>query len=161
MNRHYDSDYYRHLVKKLRETFSDTSITTDIIAGFPGETEEEFEDTLNFVKEICFDKVHVFPYSIREGTKAAKMQGHLQNATKSERANRLSALCEKIRSECFSHIRGMTVSVLFEAPKDGFNCGYTKNYTPVKVKSDTNLSGEIRNVLITETYNDFCIGELI
>lgn len=161
MNRHYDSDYYRHLVKKLRQSFSDTSITTDIIAGFPGETDEEFEDTINFVKEIRFDKVHVFPYSIREGTKAAKMQGHLQNAVKSARANELSALCEEIRSEQFSKMKGKTVSVLFEIPKDGFNCGYTKNYTPVKVKSEEVLSGEIRSVLITETHNDFCIGELL
>ncbi len=161
MNRHYDSDYYRHLVKKLRQSFSDTSITTDIIAGFSGETDEEFEDTINFVKEIRFDKVHVFPYSIREGTKAAKMQGHLQNAVKSARANELSALCEEIRSEQFSKMKGKTVSVLFEIPKDGFNCGYTKNYTPVKVKSEEVLSGEIRSVLITETHNDFCIGELL
>lgn len=161
MNRHYDSDYYRHLVKKLRQAFGDTSITTDIIAGFPGETDEEFEDTINFVKEISFDKVHVFPYSIREGTKAAKMQGHLQNAVKSARANELSALCEEIRSERFSMMQGKTVSVLFEIPKDGFNCGYTKNYTPVKVKSEEVLSGEIRSVLITETHDDFCIGELL
>ena len=160
MNRHYDSDYYRHLVRKLREAFPDTSITTDIIAGFPGETNEEFEDTMNFVKEICFDKVHVFPYSIREGTKAAKMHGHLQNSVKSERANRLSALCEEIRGEKFTLMKNKTVSVLFEVPKDGYNCGYTKNYTPVKVKSDDNLSGEIRSVSITETHDDFCIGEL-
>ncbi len=161
MNRHYDSAYYRHLVKKLREAFDDTSITTDIIAGFPGETEEEFDTTIDFVKKIRFDKVHVFPYSIREGTKAAKMTGHLQNAVKSERANRLSAICEEIRSENFGTIKNKEVSVLFEMPKDGYNCGYTKNYTPVKVKTDENLSGEIRNVLITETLDDFCIGELI
>ena len=161
MNRHYDSAYYRHLVKKLRDSFADTSITTDIIAGFPGETEEEFEETINFVKEISFDKVHVFPYSIREGTKAAKMQGHLQNAIKSERANRLSAVCEDIRSKQFKLMAGKTVSVLFEMPKDGYACGYTKNYTPVRVKTEENLSGKIRDVLITETFNDFCIGEII
>ena len=161
MNRHYDSDYYRHLVRKLRESFPDTSITTDIIAGFPGETEEEFEDTINFVKEISFDKVHVFPYSIREGTKAAKMQGHLLNAVKSERANKLSSLCESIRKERFALTKDKTVSVLFEMPKDGYNCGYTRNYTPVKVKSEADLSGEIRNVLITEANDDFCIGELV
>lgn len=161
MNRHYDSAYYRHLVKKLRDSFNDTSITTDIIAGFPGETDEEFEDTLNFVKEICFDKVHVFPYSLREGTKAAKMHGHLQNAIKNERANRLSTVCEEIRSINFASMKNKTVSVLFEMPKDGYSCGYTKNYTPIKVKSEENLSGEIRNVLITETHDDFCIGEII
>ena len=123
--------------------------------------EEEFEETINFVKEISFDKVHVFPYSIREGTKAAKMQGHLQNAIKSERANRLSAVCEDIRSKQFKLMAGKTVSVLFEMPKDGYACGYTKNYTPVRVKTEENLSGKIRDVLITETFNDFCIGEII
>lgn len=161
MNRHYNTEEYRHLVKKLREAFSDTSITTDIIAGFPGETEDEFNDTIKFVKEICFDKVHVFPYSIREGTKAAKMQGHLLNSVKSERANRLSAVCEGIRRERFALTKDKTVSVLFEMPKDGYNCGYTRNYTPVKVKSEADLSGKIRNVLITEANDDFCIGELL
>ncbi len=161
MNRHYDSDYYRHLVKKLRDSFEDTSITTDIIAGFPGETEEEFNETINFVKEMRFDKVHVFPYSIREGTKAAKMQGHLKNSVKSERANTLSSICEEIRSKNFASMKNKTVSVLFEMPKDGYNCGYTKNYTPVKVKTEEILSGEIKNVLITETHDDFCIGEII
>lgn len=161
MNRHYDTAYYRHLTEKLRSVFEDTSITTDIIAGFPGETDKEFEDTINFVKEICFDKVHVFPYSIREGTKAAKMQGHLQNSIKSKRAAILSEICEEIRKNNFSKNKGKTVSVLFEVPKKGYQCGYTANYTPIKVQTDENLTGEIRNVLITQTEDDSCIGTLM
>lgn len=161
MNRHYNSAEYKALTEKLRSAFNDTSITTDIITGFPGETENEFETTVRFVREIRFDKVHVFPYSIRVGTKAAKMQGQLQNAVKSKRANELSAICEQIRNDIFKQTKGKTVSVLFEAPKEGFQCGYTRNYTPIKVKTDDALTGKIRNVVITETHEDFCIGELI
>lgn len=161
MNRHYNSAEYKSLTQKLRASFTDASITTDIITGFPGESEEEFSTTVEFAKEIGFDKVHVFPYSIREGTKAAKMQGQLQNSIKSKRANELSAICEQIRNDRFKKLNRRTASVLFEAPKDGYQCGYTKNYTPIRVKTDELLTGKIRNVVITETHDDFCIGELI
>lgn len=161
MNRHYDSSEYAELVKKLRNTFEDTSITTDIITGFPGETEDEFKQTVEFVKKIRFEKVHVFPYSIREGTKAAKMEGQILNSIKSERAAELSAVCEEIRAEAFGNIKGKVYSVLFEAPKNGYQCGYTKNYTPVAVKCDECLTGLIRDVKITEVADENCIGELI
>ena len=161
MNRHYDSAEYKALTEKLRSAFSDTSITTDIITGFPGETEEEFATTVEFAKNIRFEKVHVFPYSIREGTRAAKMDGHLPNAVKSQRANTLSGVCEEIRKEIFKENTGKKFSVLFETPKNGWFNGYTKNYTPVKVKSTEDLSGQIRNVIIIDTDGDFCIGELI
>ena len=161
MNRHYNSTEYKALADKLRSSFEDTSITTDIITGFPGETDEEFDNTVNFAKSIRFEKVHVFPYSIREGTKAAKMDGHLPNAVKSKRANILSSVCEKIRKEAFADNNGKTFSVLFETPKNGWQHGYTRNYTPVKVKTDTDLSGQIRDVIITDTDNDCCIGKLV
>ena len=161
MNRHYDSAEYKALTQKLRSSFSDTSITTDIITGFPGETEEEFRTTVEFAKDIRFEKVHVFPYSIREGTRAAKMEGHLPNAVKSQRANTLSGVCEEIRKEIFKENIGKKFSVLFETPKNGWYNGYTKNYTPVKVKTDEDLSGQIKDVIIIDTDGDFCIGELI
>lgn len=161
MNRHYNSAEYKALADKLRSSFDDTSITTDIITGFPGETEEEFNATVEFVKNIGFEKVHVFPYSIREGTKAAKMDGHLPNLIKNQRANILSSVCEKIRNESFEKNNGKIFSVLFETPKNGWQNGYTKNYTPVKVKTDTDLTGKIREVVIVDTDNDCCIGELI
>ena len=161
MNRHYDSAEYKALTQKLRSSFSDTSITTDIITGFPGETEEEFRTTVEFAKDIRFEKVHVFPYSIREGTRAAKMEGHLPNAVKSQRANTLSGVCEEIRKEIFKKNIGKKFSVLFETPKNGWYNGYTKNYTPVKVKTDEDLSGQIKDVIIIDTDGDFCIGELI
>ena len=161
MNRHYNSDEYAALVNKLRNTFVDTSITTDIITGFPGETDDEFKQTVDFVKKIKFEKVHVFPYSIREGTKAAKMKNQIQNSVKSERAAILSDLCENIRVSAFKNITGKTFSVLFENPKNEYQCGYTKNYTPIMIKTDECLTGTIRNVRITEISGENCIGELI
>ena len=161
MNRHYNSAEYAELVSKLRRTFSDTSITTDIITGFPGETAEEFNTTVEFAKQIRFEKVHVFPYSIREGTKAAKMEGQILNAVKSERASTLADVCEELRADAFKQIKGRTYSVLFEAPKNGYQCGYTKNYTPVMVKTNECLTGIIKDVVITEVCGESCIGELI
>lgn len=160
MNRHYNSAEYSELAEKLRDAFDDTSITTDIIVGFPGETDDEFLTTVEFAKKIGFDKAHIFPYSIREGTKAAKMSDKISNAVKAERAAVLSSACESIRKEIFKNNEGKTVSVLFETPKDGYQCGYTKNYTPVKVKTDTDLTNTIYNVFITETTDEYCIGEI-
>ncbi|MBQ8210857.1 MAG: tRNA (N(6)-L-threonylcarbamoyladenosine(37)-C(2))-methylthiotransferase MtaB [Clostridia bacterium] len=161
MNRHYNSAEYASLVEKLRNTFEDASITTDIITGFPGETDEEFRQTVEFAKSIKFEKVHVFPYSIREGTKAAEMAGQILNSVKSARAAELSAVCENLRAEAFGDIIGKTCSVLFEAPKNGYQCGYTKNYTPVTVKTDKCLTGIIKDVKITGVSGENCIGELI
>lgn len=161
MNRHYDTNEYEKLVNKLRSTFDDTSITTDIITGFPNESEEEFNTTVEFVKKIKFEKVHVFPYSIREGTRAAKMPNQLNNKVKSERSSKLSQICEETRKDVFSTYLGKKFSVLFETPKNGMQCGYTKNYTPVYVKHDTVITGEIKNVKIIGYTDDYCIGEFI
>lgn len=161
MNRHYTSAEYKELVKNLRNTFDDVSITTDIITGFPGETEDEFNTTVEFVKTIEFDKVHVFPYSIREGTKAAKMDSQLPNNIKSGRAAALGKICEELRAQNFTRNTDKVFSVLFETPKDGYQCGYTKNYTPVKVLTAENLTNEIKDVYITEASDDYCIGRLV
>ena len=161
MNRHYNSSEYSELVDNLRAAFPDASITTDIIAGFPGETDEEFETTVKFAEKIRFDKVHVFPYSIREGTKAAKLSGHLTNQIKSDRAARLNGICEEIRKDTFRTTKGKTYSVLFETPKDEYQVGYTANYTPVVVKTNENLTNKIKNVLITGILDEYCIGELV
>ena len=162
MNRHYTSGEYKALADKLRSTFPDASLTTDIITGFPGETEEEFNETVEFAKLIGFEKVHVFPYSVREGTRAAKMPDQIERAEKERRAAALAAVCEHIRAEKFAALNGKTVSVLFEKPKNGFQCGYTKNYTPVRVKTDECLTGQIRTATITApTDDDYCLAELI
>lgn len=163
MNRHYTANEYRHLCKKLRSTFNDCTLTTDVMVGFAGETDSDFEDSLNFVREIGFEKVHVFPYSIRTGTRAEKFTGHLPKAVKNKRASVMIEETEKIRREFFESQIGKTVSVLFETvTSDGYICGHTANYTPIKTKTPLNLCGEFKDVKITAVAeDDFCIGEVI
>lgn len=163
MNRHYTADEYRALCKKLRASFDDCTITTDVMVGFAGETEEDFEESLDFVREISFEKVHVFPYSVRTGTRAEKMSGHVDKKTKEERCHKMLCAAEEIRQEFFRSQIGKTVSVLFESKTvSGFVCGHTPNYTPVKVKSAAVKCGDIKDVKITEVSDDdFCVGTLV
>ena len=160
MNRHYTAEEYEHLARKLREAFKDATITTDVLVGFPTETEEDFNTTLDFCKRVAFEKAHVFPYSVRENTVAARMEQHT-NAVKDERASRLSAVMNEIRKEYLNNQKGKTVDVLFEVHKNGFNEGYTKNYTPVRVFTQENYQGEIKQVTIKNAVNDYCEGEII
>ena len=159
MNRHYTAEEYESLAKKLRETFSDATITTDVLVGFPTETEEDFITTLKFCKRVGFEKAHVFPYSVRENTVAARMEQHT-NAVKDDRASRLSMATDEIRNEFLKEQIGKTVSVLFEVHKDGYNEGYTENYTPVKVYGDCDLHEKILCVKLYDVENDFCLGEI-
>lgn len=162
MNRHYTAQEYKELCLLLREHFADCTLTTDVMVGFCGETDEDFEESLNFVKEIGFEKVHVFPYSIRTGTKAEKMDGHLPKAVKEQRAAIMISECEKIKKAYFDSQIGRTVNVLFESKeKDGMILGHTANYTPVKIHGSHELSGKLADVKITDAANDFCIGEII
>lgn len=161
MNRHYSVDEYRTLCKNLRACFEDCTLTTDVMVGFCGESEKDFEDSLRFVKDIGFEKVHVFPYSVRVGTKAEKMDGHLPKAIKEKRTSIMIDECEKIRQKFLRSQIGKTVCVLFESrEKDGMLLGYTANYTPVKAHGSTELSGKFANVKITDTDEDCCIGEI-
>ncbi len=160
MNRHYAAEYYENLCKKLREVFIDATITTDILVGFPTETEDDFNTTLEFAKRVAFEKAHVFPYSVRKGTRAEKLP-QLTKAVKENRASRLSEVTEKIRQEKLTYNIGKTVSVLFEVLKDGYEEGYTENYTPVRVYTSNDYRGEILKVLIKSVDNDICTGEII
>ena len=157
MNRHYTAEEYEKLAKKLRETFEDATITTDVLVGFPTETEDDFNTTAEFVKRIGFEKVHVFPYSVREGTVAAKMEQH-SNAVKEQRAATLSAITDILRKEFMKSQIGKTVEVLFETHRDGYTEGYTKNYTPVRIYDDNDYRGKIKEITITDANNDYCIG---
>lgn len=163
MHRHYTAEEYYTLCRKLRSSFKDCTLTTDIMVGFPMETQEDFEESLSFVKKVGFEKVHVFPYSARPGTKAADYSPQVEKCVKEKRAAIMSSQCEKMRKAFFERQIGKTVSVLFESKtKDGFIGGYTENYTPVKVKSDSDICNEIKNVLITAVSDDdFCIGEIV
>lgn len=160
MNRHYTSSEYKALCDKLRSTFADASITTDVMVGFNEENEEDFEDSLSFVKSIEFEKVHTFPYSEREGTAASKKGDSVTKREKERRASVMINETEKIRNNYLKNLIGKTVEVLFEnqIEPDVYQ-GYTKSYLPVRIKSDMNLVGRIENVKIVQYCDDYCIAE--
>jgi len=161
MNRHYTAEEYYTLCKKLKATFPDISLTTDIIAGFPGETDEDFSETVEFAKKCGFMKVHVFPFSPREGTPAWNYDDKVPNSIKNQRCAILQDECDRIRKEFMDTYIGKTVSVLFETPKGHVQQGYTENYTPVSAISDTDLCGKIVPVRITEVNDNGCTGMII
>lgn len=159
MNRHYNSGEYLELCEKLRKAFTDTTITTDVMVGFPGETEEDYLSSLRFVEKIGFEKVHVFPYSIRPGTPAAKMPDQIEKSEKEKRAAIMSDTAEKIRKAFLESQVGKTLEVLVEDYHGGYAQGFTPNYTPVKIACEENLHGIIKTE-ITAVDGDFCIGKI-
>ncbi len=159
MNRHYTSDEYFKLCEKLRNSFDGTTLTTDVMVGFPGETQADFESSLEFVTKVAFEKVHVFPYSIRPGTPAAKMADQIEKSEKEKRAAAMSSACEKIRKDFLENQIGKTLEVLIEEYHEGYAQGFTKNYTPVRIRCSENLHGIIK-AKITAVDGDFCIGEI-
>lgn len=160
MNRKYLSADYMALVKALRKNFSDCAITTDVMVGFAGETEEEFKASYEFVKGVGFARIHVFAYSRRAGTRAYDFPSQLSNAVKEQRSRTMSKLGAESMN-CFLNSQvGETMPVLFEQPADnGMFEGYTPNYTKVLVKGE-NLHGKILNVKITDVCKDYVIGNL-
>ncbi len=157
MNRHYTAEDYEALTINLRTAFPNATITTDILTGFPTETEEEFLETVEFAKKIKFEKAHIFPYSVREGTKAATLP-QLQKSVKEERAKILTSATNETRKEFLKNQIGKTVNVLFETDKQDYSEGYTENYTPVRVYDKFNRVGQILKITITESTDEFCIG---
>ena len=158
MNRHYTSDEYFTLCEKLRNSFKDCTLTTDIMVGFPKESNEDFEITKQFAEKVGFEKIHIFPYSRRSGTVADKMDGQIEKSVKTVRVAELSKIADKIRNEFLEKQIGKTLSVLIESRQsDNMYLGYTANYTPVKCKNG--VVGEIKDVLITSVEDDYCIGE--
>lgn len=161
MNRHYSSKEYSGIVNNLRKAFNDCAITTDVMVGFAGETDEEFEKSLDFVHLIKFAKVHTFIYSRRKGTKGDLMPNQVDPAIKSERSKKLIEVTLKDRKDFLKNQVGNTYSVLFERKRpEGYWEGYTMNYTPVHIYSDDDLSNKIVDVKITKSYDDHCDGEL-
>ena len=162
MNRHYDSAEYMAIVDRLRAAFDNASVTTDVMVGFAGETGEDFQASLNFVKSVGFAKVHVFPYSQRKGTRAADAPDQVEPAEKERRAKVMGDLVEQSRRDFLTSQVGLTEEVLFERLRRGCLEGYTKNYTPVRVISDdSSLCGEVRQVRLVEVGKDCCMGEWI
>ncbi len=161
MNRHYTTADYTSFVNKLYQKFDNPSITTDIIVGFPGESEAEFLQTVKFVEKTGFAKVHAFPYSKRAGTKAATMDGQLTAAVKQNRCRELIKAAFSSEINFIKNQIGKTAKVLFETEKDGFYEGYTENYLRVKVNSKNDLCGQIYNVVITDEIDGVCYAELV
>ncbi len=159
MNRRYDTAFYRDLVARIRNKFENSAMTTDIMVGFAGESEEEFCESLAFYKEIGFARGHVFAYSRREGTVASALPQQVDPKDKERRA----AVMAKAAAECEEKFLktqvGKRVEVLFETYKDGILDGYTENYTRVKMSSGKDLSGQLVTVTLTEALENFCIGK--
>lgn len=162
MNRHYDTAEYREIVRNLRAAFPNAAITTDIMVGFAGETEQEFSESLAFAKEIGFAKVHVFAYSRRPGTAAYSATDQLTKEIKDRRSKAMIEVTLGTMREFFQRQVGQTAGVLFErecAP--GVYEGYTENYTPVTVSSEQPLHAQILPVRITSAGRDGCTGALL
>lgn len=162
MNRKYTTEQFAEIVYGLRASFSDAAITTDIMVGFPEETDEEFNKTVEFVRSIAFADAHVFQYSPRRGTPAAKRTGQIAPETKEARSKIIIKETKKTRDEFLSRFAGKTMRVLFEQPvKDGFFEGKTDNYITVYAKSSKNLNDQFRNVLIEEIKDGIAYGKII
>jgi len=155
MNRHYTAEEYASLCSKLRSSFRDCTLTTDIMVGFPGESEEDFNETVDFVRKIRFEKIHVFPYSVREGTRAEKFENRIDNKTKAKRASVLSDVASKIREEFLKEQIGKSYEVLIEQTlPDGKLFGYTANYIPVKISPEAKEKDG--KYLIIDSDKEYC-----
>ncbi len=161
MNRHYTAEEYRQIVRNLREAFPRCAVTTDIMVGFPGETEEEFEASLAFAREIAFSKAHVFAYSRRPGTRAYHMPGQVPNRVKEERSRRMIQAAGETQQAFLRAQTGRVEEVLFEQRRaQGLWEGYTRNYTHVLAPSGKDLSGRLVPVELLEVQGESVTGRL-
>lgn len=162
MHRPYDTARFRELLQQIRNILPDIMITTDIIVGFPGETDEDFQETLRFAESCGFAKMHVFPYSRRKGTPAEKMPRQVEDNVKQRRAALLAELDEKLQRKAMESIVGKTVEVLFEQPVDETHIeGLAGDYLRIVAAGDSKLCGEIGRVKILGISDDFLQGELV
>ncbi len=153
MNRRYTIEEFEDSVKLIRKIYPNVSLTTDIIVGFPGETDDDFNETYNFLKEIKFYKMHIFKYSPKKGTVAEKMTNQIDGNIKEERSKKLIELSDENEEEYNKNAIGKNVKVLFEEKVGKLYKGHTTNYITVNAKSDENIIDKIKEVTIGETYN--------
>lgn len=159
MNRRYTTEEFRAVTKRLRAKFPNAALTTDIIVGFPGETDEEFNTTYGFLKEIAFYKMHIFKYSQRKGTKAAVMSNQIDGKVKEERSKKLIELSNENENRYNQKYIGKDVEVLFEERDGDFIKGHTKNYIVVKLKTNSDeLVNKITCVKVSEAKSDCLIS---
>ena len=158
MNRHYDTAEFARLIERVETEVPGIAVSTDIIVGFPGETEALFAESLAFVEQMNFARMHVFPYSRREGTPAARMDGQVPENIKKERVHRMETLAERKAAEFHAAFIGHTAEVLFETQQDGVWNGLTGNY--IRAYTDaTEINGEIASLRFTKLYRDGLWGE--
>lgn len=158
MNRRYTAFEYKEKVDLIRKYMPNSGITTDIIVGFPGETEEEFNETLDFVKKIKFSRIHVFKYSVREGTKAAKFENQVDEKIKAQRSKQLIELADEMAHNFMQQMIGTEVNVLIEKKTDNLYEGYTTNYLRTLVESDTDIDNKIVSVKISKFNDDYLLA---
>ena len=160
MNRKYDTARFYESVSLLRRWFDRPGITTDMIVGFPGETEEEFVQSLEFIRKCAFSAMHIFPYSKRPGTPAAAMKDQILNAEKEARAHRAGAVAAEMEKAYLEQFVGEEVEVLFEEKKNGLWRGYTTRYVEVTVRSEDDLHNRFKTVRITAAEGGKLMGEI-
>lgn len=161
MNRKYSAEKYEEAVNLLKKAIPDVALTTDIIVGFPGETEENFQECYAFASKIAFSKIHVFPYSAKKGTPAAEMKGQLPNEIKNQRAKKLLELSEKDSRKFMEQFLNCEQEVLFEKEvSPGVYEGHTSNYMKVIAKSAKDLKNCLQTVVIQEISEDCAFGTL-
>lgn len=159
MNRKYDLDYYFKKIEQIRKIRPMISITTDVIVGFPGEDEKLFEKTIETCKKIGFAKIHVFPFSLRNGTKAEELPNHLSNEEKKKRSRKLLEVSKELENNYFSKFIGKSESVLIEQYKDGYSYGHTGNFLNVKIEGKLEHN-KFYDILITDISYPYCIGKI-
>lgn len=158
MNRKYNLDEYEDIINKIRSIRNDISISTDIIVGFPGETEEMFNETIKTCKKIGFSKIHVFPFSERKGTKAASMDKKLDNLVKKARAKRLIEVSEELEIEYMKKFLNTNLEVLIEESKNGVSYGHTSNFIHVKINKELEHN-KIYNIKLEDIEYPYMIGK--
>lgn len=162
MRRCYTREFYLEIVRKIRNIFCDATITTDMMVGFPGESDEDFDESLDIIRKVNFLKVHVFPYSVRPGTLAGNMKNQIPNDIKSLRVRIAINEANRQTKNILGEYIGKTVNVLYESAKGNvFYEGYTSNYILVRARSLFDVKGKILPTFINESFNDYCQGNIL
>ncbi|MCC8181755.1 MAG: radical SAM protein, partial [Clostridiales bacterium] len=161
MHRRYDTARFLESCRLLRAWFDRPAITTDLIVGFPGETEEEFGETLAFLERAEFAAMHIFPYSRRPGTPAARMEGQISNAVKEERAHRAAQTAAALEGCYLTSWVGATLPVLLEEQRDGLWQGHAPNYVQVRTPAEGNWHNVMADVRVTGVGEGYLVGEIV
>jgi len=161
MNRKYDKEYFIDKIERIRSIRKDISITTDVIVGFPSETEELFNETIDTIKKINFSKIHVFPFSLRKNTKAESIPDHVDDVTKKKRVKKLVELSNELENNYMNKFINKTVLLLPEIYKEGYLIGHTDNYLKIRVKGSHELLNKIVSVKILKNSYPYLEGKII